>query len=247
MINEGGKNMKIKRILVNKILVIGTLLLLFGIAVQPGTATFQPKDIHIEPKEFLFQTIIDIANNPDVKILIEQEKKNGVFLDFNLYYRNIYRKLLFRNPNLLHLLILTKPSITHEYLNIAYNQGCDLINELGEDRALEIIDSITITNPNFSNKLSNIIKNNDDLNYKINEIKAINCELNPYLPFKDHPIICAILLILLFTVMIPFVSIFGLIVLLSNFLILGPIFFSLFLASIAIVGIFLELIALVCF
>jgi len=236
-----------KRFLVNKILVIGILCLLFGIAVQPGTANFQPKMIYIEPKEFLFQTIIDIANNPDVKNLIEQAKNNGALLNFNLYYRNIYRKLLFKNPNLLRLLIFTKPTITHEYLNIAYNQGCDLINELGEDRALEIIDSITITNPIFSNKLSNIIKNNDELNYKINEIKAMNCELNHRSPFEGYPIICAILLILLFTVMIPFVSFFGFIVLLSNFLILGPIFFSLFLASLAIVGIFLELIALVCF
>lgn len=235
-----------KSVLANKILVIGIPFLLFAISVQPGIATFHPTKIYIEPKEFLFETIIDISNNPDVKNLIEQAKNNCVFLDFDSYNRNIYRRLLFRNPNLFCSLIFTKPCITHEYLDIAYAQGCDLMNVIGEDKAMEIIESITFTNPNFSNKLSNIIKNNDQLNYKINEIKAMNYELNHQSPFKGHPIICAILLTILFTVVIPFVSFFGLIVLLSNFLILGPIFFSLFLASLAIVGIFLELIALVC-
>ena len=227
-------------------MVIGILFLLFGIAVQPGTAFLQPKKIYTEPKEFLFQTIIDIVNNPDVKSLTEQAKNNGALLDFNPGYRNIYKKLLFRNPNLIRSLIFMNPTITHEYLNNAYNQGCDLINDIGEDRALNIIESITVTNSYFSNKLSKIIKKNDELNNKIIEIKAMNRELNHNSPLEGYPIICAFLLIILFTVLIPIASFFGIFILLSNFLILGPIFFGLFLMVSSIAAIFLELIVLLC-
>jgi len=235
-----------KKDLIKNSLVFGIIILLFGLAVQPGTATVQPNEKEIKPKELLFQTIIDIANNQEVKNLLEQEKHNGFFLDFNYNLRNLYRQLLFKDPHLLRTVIFSKPTITHEYLNFAFNKGCEMINLIGEDIALEIIESITVTNPNFSSKLSNIIKNNDEINDKILEIKAMNQKLNPTLPFEGYPIICIILLVLLFTVSIPLASFFGLIVMLSSFPVLGPIFFSLFLIFLTVVGIFLELIVIFC-
>ena len=246
MIFEGGKSMNKKKDLITNALVIGIIILLFGLAVQPGTATLQPENITTEPKDYLFQTIIDIANNKDVKNLLEQEKNNGFFLDFDYNLRSVFRKLFIKDPNLLRQSIFTKPTLTHEYFNFAYNQGLDLINIIGEDRALEIIESITVTNPNFSNKLSDIIKNNQEINEKMVEIKAMNQQLNPTLPFEGYPIICVILLVLLFTVSIPLASFFGLILLLSSHPFLGPIIFGLFMVFSTIVGIFLELIVIFC-
>lgn len=235
-----------KKDLINTTLVFGIIILFIGLAVQPGTATVQPEKIRLEPKLLLFQTIIDIANNQEVENLFEQEKNNGLFLDFNYNFRSVYRKLLFKDPNLLRSLIFTKPTINHEYLNFAYKQGCELIDIFGEDKDLEIIESITLTNPNFSSKLSNIIKNNEEINEKIEEIKAINKQLNPTLPFEGYPIICVILLVLLFTVSIPLASFFGLILLLSSHPLFGPIIAGLFLMFSIIVGIFLELIIIFC-
>ena len=238
--------MKKKKDLINNALVFGIIILFFGLAVQPGTATVQHEKIGKEPKEYLFQTIIDILNNKDIKNLFEQEKKNGFFLDFDYNLRSLYRKLLFRDPNLLFRSIFTKPTITYEYLDTAYNQGCDLINIIGEDKALEIIESITIKNPNLSNKLSDILKNNVEINEKLTEIKTMNQQLNPTLPFEGYPIICVVLLVLLFTVSIPLASFFGLILFMSSHPFLGPFILGLFLLFSAIVGIFLELIVIFC-
>ena len=71
-----------------------------GIAVQPGTAKVQTNNINEDEKDILFQTIIDIANNKDLKNLIDIEKNNGFFLDFDYKFKNIYRKILFNNPGL---------------------------------------------------------------------------------------------------------------------------------------------------
>lgn len=235
-----------KKDLINNALVFGIIILFFGLAVQPGTAIVQTEKIESESKDFLFKTIIEIVNHREIKNLFEQEMKNGFFLDFNYNLRSVYRKLLLKDPNLLIQSIFTKPTVTCEYLDTAYNQGCDLINVIGEDKALEIIESITVTNPNISNKLSYILKNNEEINEKITEIKAINQQLNPSLPFEGYPIICVVLLVLLFTVSIPFASFFGLILLMSSHPFLGPIILGLFLMFSAIVVIFLELIVIFC-
>ena len=65
-----------KNALISTTLVFGVILLLIGIGIQPAIATIETKEekIDIEPKDYLFQTIIDIANNPDVKELVEQNK-----------------------------------------------------------------------------------------------------------------------------------------------------------------------------
>ena len=50
------------------LIVVGITILFLGVTVQPAIATIKPEiEIDIEPKDNLFQTIIDIANIPDVK------------------------------------------------------------------------------------------------------------------------------------------------------------------------------------
>ena len=59
-----------KKGLIRNVLVLGIIILLMGIAVQPGTATVQNDLNFKDKKDILFQTIIDIANNKDFKNLI---------------------------------------------------------------------------------------------------------------------------------------------------------------------------------
>ena len=63
-----------KHVSLNKMLVIGTIVLFLGVGVQPAIATVNPKEkiIFDTSKDYLFQIIIDIANNPDVMNLLEQ-------------------------------------------------------------------------------------------------------------------------------------------------------------------------------
>ena len=67
---------------VYKTLVVGVIVLFLGVAVQPSIATVQPEqEINVEPKDYLFQIIINIANNPNVKGLFKQTKFNDLFCD----------------------------------------------------------------------------------------------------------------------------------------------------------------------
>jgi hypothetical protein len=50
------------------LLAFGITLLVLGVGIQPAIATVTPtKTVDFEPKDYLFQTIMKIANNPDVK------------------------------------------------------------------------------------------------------------------------------------------------------------------------------------
>jgi hypothetical protein len=234
-----------KKGLIRNVLVLGIIILLMGIAVQPGTATLQTEEADIDPKDTLFQTIIDIANNQEVKNLFEKEKNNGFFFDFD-YNINVYTNILLKNPDLLNLLFLTKTSFTHRNLEFAYEKGYEIINEIGEDKAAEIVESITITNPRIFNELSNIFENNEEINNKISEIKVINEESNSALLFNGTPIICGILLMLTFTFAIPMVSICVIILTLSSRPILGPFFVGLLGLFSANLALFFTLVKTFC-
>ena len=195
--NQEGKNMY-KKILIS----FGITILFLGVGIQPAIATVEPKeDIKdVEPKDYLFQTIIDIANNPDVKELFEQYEYDLLKVD---KARSIYRKILFRNPRLFFNTLLTKPSITYDYLDKSYNKGIEITNIIGNDIVLEMIESIGVTDIEIFDKLNKIIMNDEELSDRISILKEINKELNPddtSLEDFPYPIICSILMIILLPV-----------------------------------------------
>ena len=75
-----------------KIIVIGVIVLFVGIGLQPALAIepIIPKDIvkeeDIEPKDYLFETIIEIANNPEVKNLFDEYGHNIFNYNYGLFY-----------------------------------------------------------------------------------------------------------------------------------------------------------------
>ena len=101
-------------------MVVAVILLFIGLAIQPSVATIKPEFvIDVEPKDYLFQTIIDIANNPDVKNLLEQYNHKLFTADYD--FKSIFSKLMLKKPSLLFNILFTKPSNTYKYLNIAIN------------------------------------------------------------------------------------------------------------------------------
>ena len=217
-------------------LVMVVILLFIGVAVQPSIATVQQEEeINTKPKDYLFQTIIDIASNPDVKNLIEQYeddwKHNNGFLNYDID-RNFYRKIFFRNPWLFSSLIFTKPSVTYKYLESAYEQGCKIVNTLGEDKALEMIESIKINNPEVLEELNNIIMSNDELSNRLTILEEMNKELKPDIPLEYNPVVCAILTIILS----PVLLLIALIDFFYNFLIIDLFFISILLLILPIIA-----------
>ena len=167
-----------------EILITGIIFLFVGVGIQPAFAV-EPviisnvnKAENTNPKEYLFQTIIDIANNPEVKDFLNKKENKAGFLNFDYNFRAVFLKLLLKNPRILFSMLFNKPSKTHEFLGSTYNKGCKIVNIIGEDEAYEITESITITNPEFFEELNNIIMKNEELSNRIATLKEMNNEIS---------------------------------------------------------------------
>jgi len=171
----------------NILTVIGITTLFLGLAIQPSVAVKPETEIDIEPKDYLFQIIIDIASNPEVKELLE--KNDNFFFSVDIA-RSVYRILLFRNPRLFFNTLFSKPSMTVEYLNICYNKGIEFTNIIGEDESLEIMENVKFTDTNLFGNLNNIISKDEKLSNRLETVKVMNKELNSVTPIED--IICPI-------------------------------------------------------
>jgi hypothetical protein len=207
-----------KNILWKKGLVITVVVLFMGIGVYPAIAVGPITSINIikeedfqqssetEPKDFLFQTILDIANNPDVKELLnlnEWDSKNyNLYINWNLDGKNIFQKLLFKKPSTLMSILFTEPTMTQKYLDSSYSRGCELIKEFGEKDSLDIINSAEINDPEIFDNFKNIILNDEELSERIVILGEMNEESDISMPFSDYSIICKILLVLYFVYLI---------------------------------------------
>jgi hypothetical protein len=185
-----------KHVSFNKMLVIGTIILFLGVGVQPAIATVQSKEeiIFDKSKDFLFQTIIDIANNPDVISLLEQYDNNFVDVEVE---RSVYWKILLRNPFIFFNLLLTKPTNTHRYLNKCFRMGNEITNILGEDKTLDIIESVVVTDKDIYYELDKVIKKDEILSEKLDSLRKINKEVYSVSPTLDSPLLHIYIIIIL--------------------------------------------------
>jgi len=179
-----GRGVKMKKDLLRKTLVLGVIILFVGAGVQSVFAVDIPEKEEIEPKDYLFETIVSIANNPDVQDLLDEYKNN---FNFDLNNQYIFRQLFFKNPDLLCSMVFTKTKTTSQYIDKTYNQGIELINIFGEEKAYEMLDSIELTNPELLDDLNNIIINDEELSNRISTLEELNNETSD---------ICKILFIL---------------------------------------------------
>jgi hypothetical protein len=181
-----------------KFLAAGIILLFIAIGIQPAIADDPinlPKIVEeeIEPKEYLLQTIIEIANNPEVKDLLSQNGKKAGFFNYDNNFRNLYLKLLLRNPRTFLSMLFTRPSMTTNYLDSTLTKGCKIANTIGEDEVYDITESISISNPEFFEELDSIIMKNEELSTRIETLKEMKEEITPFVTSNGAAVICLVL------------------------------------------------------
>ena len=94
-------------------------------------------------------------------------------------------------------MVFTKTKTTTQYLDNTYNQGIELINIFGEEKALEILNSVELNNPELLDNLNNIIMNDEDLSNRISTLEELNNETST---------ICKILFILEFRAIVKWIT-----------------------------------------
>ena len=131
-------------------------------------------------KDYLFETMVEISNNEDVKDLTSSNNQNMFPTNFN-------QRTLFpvrRNTNKLSV----------EKLDLLYNIGIKLIDRLGEEKVAEIMETTNIEKPDFSDELFTTIMGNDDLRDRIYTLSEMNVESETL--DDEFPIICGIIKII---------------------------------------------------
>lgn len=184
-----------------KSLVIGILVILVGVGVYPAVADVSisqdssSKYNELDAKAYLFQTVIDTLNNPSVKRLLDES--NDDFqndLIYNIDSRHKINGILFENFGLFVSMLFTKPSISQEYLDKVYENGVKLVNSIGTDEALDILESAQLSDQELLDDLDEIIKNDEMLSKQfltLEEMNTFESDQSSW-PF---PLICTFLLI----------------------------------------------------
>jgi len=184
-----------------KTLAVGIIILFIGVSFQPIVAeetvlvekTSDYDNYSFEDaKEYLFQTLIEISNNPEVKEFIKQNNQRIFTSDYN--YKSVFSQLLFKKPKLLKSMLFTKPEIRFEYLETSYVKGVELFNILDKEESLEMVDSISFSNPKLFAEFNNIIFSDKELFSRIFILGEINDNVQYNLDFGvSQDIICLIL------------------------------------------------------
>lgn len=183
-----------KKDFLSKTLVMCTVLLFIGVGTQSAFAVEITEKEEIQPKDYLYETIIAISNNPDVQNLFEEHKNN---IDFEFNNKYIFRQLLFRSPEIFWPMVFTKTKTTTQYLDVSYNQGIEIVNIFGEEMALDMLDSVEITYSQLLDDLNNIIENDEELSNRVSTLIELNNETST---------LCKILFILGFRALIKWIS-----------------------------------------
>jgi len=188
-----------------KIFAFGIVVLFIDVSFQPIIAEkivldekeFEYNNVDFEEaKEYLFQTLIDISNNPEVKQFLNEPKNSLISRNNNNYdCKNTIQKIYSHNPKLLKSIFFTRPKMTYDYLEKNYKKGLKIVEILGLEETSNMMESVKISNKEFFSELKNIIANDEELSNRVSVLEEMNNNLISNLDFKDHPIICALLML----------------------------------------------------
>jgi len=153
-----------------------------------------------QAKTYLFQTLIDISNNPKVKEFLNEHKHDLFTNNCNKFdCKNDIHKIWSQKPRLIKSILFTKPEMTYKYLEKNYNRGLEIVDILGEEETSKTLESVGNINPKVFVELKNIILNNQELSNRISVLGEMNQELKSN-PFSwGFPIICFILICCFFS------------------------------------------------
>jgi hypothetical protein len=99
-------------------------------------------------------------------------------------------------------MLFTEPSISIDYFDTSYNRGCRLIEALGENNVIEVVESVEIVNPDILDDISFYTTNDEDLQERLSTLQDLNNVLDDSTPFRNYSTICKILLILFYVYLI---------------------------------------------
>ena len=175
-----------KKILIGSIIAVALLTLVSFSSVVGYSSVKNTQEENITDewdfeycKDYLFETMVEISNNEDVKDLTSSNNQN-------MFPTNSNNRLLMpfrRNTN--------KVSLSVEHLDLLYNMGIKLIDRLGENKVAEIWENVEIDKPEFADELETIIMGNDELKERIYTLIEMNVESETL--DWGFPIICGII------------------------------------------------------
>jgi len=167
-----------KKILIGSILAVALLILVsFSNVVGYNTIkTLQEELIESEfdfeyCKEYLFQTLVDISENSEIKDIIKSNYKPQ---------RNTL--LPFRRSNV---------DLKVEHLELLYDVGLKILDRLGEDKVAELMENIDFDNEMFE-EMDTLVMGNEELRERIYTLNTMNVKSETL--DSEFPIICNILI-----------------------------------------------------
>lgn len=188
-----------------KSMVIGITLLFIGLAFQPIVSTNELKKEQMEPNNYLFETMIEIINKPEVNELlnqiIDEWKNDNSYITWDFDSQVIFKNLFLKKPKILVSLLFTESSVTQDYLESSYIKGCEITKVLGEKNVIDTVESVEIKNPEILDELNNFIMDDQELYDRITTLEELN-ENSESLPFRNYSTICKTLLILYYVYLI---------------------------------------------
>jgi hypothetical protein len=143
----------------------------------------------------LFKTAIDISNDNEIINIID---KNEIISKIqNCNYKDMFLKILVKNPLLLFSILRVKPTISDKYFGYINDIGIELSEILDKNDIYSITESISSNYNIIHDDFTNIIINKDELRKNINELNTINNKYESNDAFIDYPIICSTLLFMI--------------------------------------------------
>jgi hypothetical protein len=125
----------------------------------------------VNQRELLFQTIVDIANNKEIKrTILKSQMSNGIFPPSEV------------------------PIITKQQIRQMYFLGLILSKVISKARIQSMVQQYQLINPEIQREISSVIEKNTTLNSEIKQLKDSECDCeNENAIGWRFPIICTLL------------------------------------------------------
>jgi len=162
------------------------LLVLASLTNVIGYQTVQSSNQKIittdNPKELLFQTIVDMVNNKEIqKVILNSE---------------LTRKRFF-NPGV-SFSVFNPPVLTEKFLKRMYTMGVILFGTPSKSKIQSMLKQYQVNNQGIQKEIFAVIEKDVTLNAEINQLQNSDCDCeNEKIPNSwKFPILCCILLII---------------------------------------------------
>ena len=162
------------------------LIVLASLTNVVGYQTVQASDQKIitsdNPKELLFMTIVDMINNKEIqRVIVGSEITGGKYFDHSMMFS-----------------ASIPPLLTKRFLNFAYHMGLILSKTISKSTLHSMLTQYQM-NRAVQKGISVIIERTIKLKNEINQVASLSCDCeNETTTPWDFPIICGILMLVLF-------------------------------------------------